>query len=234
MLLNVIHSVRTLLSLLEGDTTLPVPGNPSSEPDNPFRPLSPGGREPNQPSEQESTYRRRIRLAPLLGLEAQLRESLGVVATGPTAPSLAAHALDRTDNDALGWRDAAQTAQPASSTAGKRSAERRREVRSRAASPVIVESEPLFAPGFADKLGAIAFGVGKESRRARAQGTSMAPLPPADGAFLAGPDDPIYLLAALQDEVRALWKEAVDRGLVAGEGPRANVAGGFELPDSAK
>ncbi|KAL8286236.1 hypothetical protein RQP46_004724 [Phenoliferia psychrophenolica] len=273
ILLNVIQTSRTLLSLLDNDTASAPASSlpPSPEPENLFRPLSAGGRtEANHPlalagprNEQESNYRRRVRLAPLLGLEAQLRDSLGVVAAGPSAPSLSAHALDRTATEGtqkLGWRDASPVSNgegaskpygssdedgpggipgsPHSDSTGPRpvngTAARRIQVRSRAGSPNGTESEPMFTPGFAEKLGSIAFGSGKESRRARAQGTKPESHTTPDGQFLAGPEDPIHLLAALKDEVQALWQEAVDRGLIAGEGPKQNKLGGFEVSDSAR
>lgn len=271
ILLNVIQTSRTLLSLLDNDTaSSPSPTPLSSEPDSLFRPLSAGGRtETNHPlllagprNEQESNYRRRVRLAPLLGLEAQLRESLGVVASGPSAASLSAHALDRSVNgegvQKLGWRDASPLTNGGGSPSsfapdedthmgspngqdrdeGARlaagSSSRRHQVRSRAASPAGGESEPLFSPNFAQTLGSFAFGSGKESRRARAQGTKPGTNTSVDGQFLAGPEDPIHLLAALKDEVTALWTETVDRGLIAGEGPKEGTPGGFEITESAR
>ncbi|KAM0755817.1 P-loop containing nucleoside triphosphate hydrolase protein [Meredithblackwellia eburnea MCA 4105] len=294
ILLNIVHTARTLLSILEGDTAasgqssgLDSSSSFSPAPTLSERPLSPSGREipafgaPR--NEQEANYRRRIRLAPLLGLESQLRESLGVIATGPSAGSLSAHAQDRTlageGVQKLDWRDAApvngvndnhyrsNSIDPASPTSNGipnglvagvngsaqgedvvmqngTSAEsgssspttaRRNQVRSRAASPAgVVDNEPLFHPGFAEKLGSIAFGQGKEGRRARAQGTKPTSGTSTDGQFLAGPDDPIHLLAALREEVEDLWKEAVDRGLIAGEGPKSNSPGGLELSESAR
>ncbi|KAK4700379.1 hypothetical protein P7C70_g5868, partial [Phenoliferia sp. Uapishka_3] len=252
ILLNVIQTVRTLLSLLDSDTAAQCATPPSSDPDNLFRPLSAGGREGGHPlssgprNQAEANYRRRVRLAPLLGLEAQLRESLGVIASGPSAPSLLAHSVTGDGIKKLGWRDAAPTLNngnaPTSAYANGGSgpvdgdsvisaegaimvngaSQRRHQVRSRAGSPGGQESEPIFAPGFAEKIGAFAFGSGKESRRARAQGTKTESTTSPDGQFLAGPDDPIHLLAALKEEILALWQETIDRGLIAGEGTRGN------------
>lgn len=270
ILLSIVQSTRALLSLLEGDTAASTALASSTTAPNPFRPMSPGGQDPETlkggpRNEQEANYRRRIRLAPLLGLETQLRDTLGVIASGPSAPSLTAHAIDRSDNNVskLGWRDSVPLEISSFSSADSRNSlqiddrdntssadvrkvekDRRYLVRLRAASPNGVEREPIFAPNFAEKLGTVAFGHGKESRRARAQATTTTPTPAKtngqtvnpDGtlAFVAPPEDPIHLLAALKDEVLSLWNEAVTRGLVAGEGHKEKELGGFEMNESGR
>ncbi|KAI5478457.1 hypothetical protein MNV49_005098 [Pseudohyphozyma bogoriensis] len=276
ILLNILQSVRTLLALLEDDAASPSPTatlpSPDSSAPNPFRPLSPTGRADTTltapRNAQEAAYRRRIRLAPLLGLESQLRDSLGCIAS---TGSMAAHANGNSNEGVqkLGWRDTTPLSEVnnlsyenmsmrSRESSGKsengsslRSEQRAgsapsspgRRHRARPTSGEGLEREPIFAPGFAGKIGLanIAFGSGKEGRRARAQGgangaggaagkSGMNP----DGSYTASPDDPIHLLAALREEVEGVWEEAVGRGLIAGEGERENERGGFDLSESAR
>lgn len=181
-----------------------------------------------------------MRLAPLLALEGKLRETLGVIASGPSAPSVSAHAVEWGQNDSVqspDWIESSMSRKLDGLWINSRAlppTAPRRNIRSRGASP---SSEPIFAPGFAERCGVFGFGSGKESRRAKAQGSARESGATVgdDGAFLAGKDDPIHLLAALKDEISGAWKEAVSRGLVAGEGPlKHRSSAGFEMTESAR
>lgn len=165
---------------------------------------------------------------------------LGAVSTGPSANSFAQAAVLPVDGQ-LEYRDgeAEQAARPASPEV-----RRRDQVRSRAGSPVGAEhDEPMLPQGFKERLGTLAFGNGKESRRAKAQqnghGSSRNSIIDTsmnwtdDGKFLANSEDPIHLVAALRGEVQDLWQEAVSRGLIAGEGPLQGRLGGWEPSESA-
>jgi hypothetical protein len=231
ILLSVCQSVRSLLSLLEEDPD-ELSSNPLDRNDSPFRPTSPGGREPR--SQEEAVSRRRLRLAPFLGLEGPLREALGVIATGPSAASFTAHANDSGSNDKIGWRD------PATTTGDVTPESRGRQARFRAASPNGRDREPMFAPHrLAKKMEALAvLGSGKELRRAKAQGNGRPTASDSNwtegGTFLAGKDDPIHIVAALKTEIQGVWAEAVARGLIAGEGPMQGKEGGYDLAESSR
>lgn len=238
IILNIIQSTQALLSLIEEDTaSIASDADPSTT----RPPLSPGSRDPLAPlTPSESNYRARLRLAPLLGLEGQLREALGVIASGPSALSISAHAVGWGQNDAVQspeWQESKPLSTVEEISVNSRappSVGGRRNIRSRNASP---SREPIFAPGFAEKRGVFGFGNGKESRRAKAQGSARGSgaTMGEDGSFLAGNDDPVHLLAALKDEISGVWKEAISRGLVAGEGPlKGRSYGGFDMPESAR
>ncbi len=201
---------------------------------------------------KESAYRHRLRLSPLLGLESDLRTALGGLAAGPTAPSLVAHAAELAANkdgiQTLRWRDpvVGKEDDPSRSSIdldapnpdGPSANDRLQQLRSRNNSPTTVDREPLFAPRFAEKIGSFAFGNGKDARRAKAQGgeggATNGNALDGNGVYHAGKDDPVHLLAALKDEVMALWQDTVKAGLIMGEGPRQTTQGGFEMTESAK
>jgi len=236
ILLSITRTLEVLLGLLENDAD----------------------QTPDPTKSKESAYRHRLRLSPLLGLESDLRTALGGLAAGPTAPSLVAHAAELAANkdgiQQLSWRDpkASQEqdltrssidldggqAEPGSAN------DRLQQLRSRNNSPTTVDREPLFAPRFAEKVGSFAFGNGKDARRVKAQageggatagnGHGNGDGVDHNGVYHAGKDDPVHLLAALKDEVIALWKDTVKAGLIMGEGLRQTTAGGFEMTESAK
>lgn len=232
ILLSITRTLQVLLSLLEN--------NADQTPD------------PNQ--SKQSAYTHRLRLSPLLGLEADLRTALGGLAAGPTAPSLVAHAAELANNtdgiQTLSWRDPLVGQEQDSSRSsidldgeghdGSSANDRLQQLRSRNNSPTTVDREPLFAPRFAEKIGSFAFGSGKDARRAKAQGgengatNGQSNGVDQDGVYHAGKDDPVHLLAALKDDVTALWQDTVKAGLIMGEGPRQTTQGGFEMTESAK
>lgn len=230
ILLSVTRTLEVLLGLLE---------NNADQTDDPAQ-------------AKESAYRHRLRLSPLLGLETDLRTALGGLAAGPTAPSLVAHAAELANNkdgiQTLSWRDPAPSQDEqdpsrssidlGSEAEGPSANDRLQQLRSRNNSPTTVDREPLFAPQFAEKIGSFAFGNGKDARRAKAQagegGATNGNGVDGNGVYQAGKDDPVHLLAALKDEVTALWQDTVKAGLIMGEGPRQTTQGGFEMTESAK
>ena len=234
ILLNIISTVRTLLALLEE--------NLSAFADATARPLSPGG-QPRSP--EEALAVRRLRLAPLLGLEAPIREMLGAIDAGPSANSYARQGLlpvegqevygDPMSKEEL---DAGRSdTPPAHRKSGSRTG-------SRAGSPAPTDpDEPILPQSYRQRIGQLAFGNSKESRRAKAQlqenGGRNSIVDSSknwteNGIFLANKDDPIHLLEALRPEVESIWGEAVERGLVAGEGPLQGKLGGWQPTDSAR
>lgn len=254
ILLNIVQTTRALLSMLEEDVSSNLANGSnlstqsvSSQSD---RPLSPSGREVGPRNDTEETYRRRVRLAPLLGLESQLREAIGAVTSAGS--SLSAHASDASGSNEgvfkLGWRDVAPVDQDhydttrrnrplsadseSSVVRGEHSRNHQREVRGRTGS-LVGQRDPILAPNFAEHIGSLALGNGKKTR---AQGSMKAstPILQPDGSFMATSDDPIHLFAALKTELQALWKESVSRGLIAGEGPKVEALGGYELSESAR
>lgn len=231
ILLNICSTVRTLLNLLEENVSAD-----SAE----ARPLSPGG-QPRSP--QEALAVRRLRLAPLLGLEAPIREMLGAVNTGPSANSFAQQAVLPVDGQ-LEYGDPISREEV---TAGTRSTSpdtrRKAQNGSRAGSPAPSDAdEPILPQGYRQRIGQLAFGNGKESRRAKAQQgenghhsvVETSKNWAADGTFVAHKDDPIHLVEALRPEVESLWDETVQRGLISGEGPLQGKLGGWEPSESAR
>lgn len=165
---------------------------------------------------------------------------LGAVTSGPSANSFAQQAILPVEGQ-LEYRDG-EGSGPRSSSPELR---RRDQVRSRAGSPATSEhDEPMLPQGFRERIGHLAFGNGKESRRAKAQQNGNGSMRNSivdtslnwteDGKFVAHAEDPIHLVAALRTEIESLWSEAVNQGLVAGEGPLQGRLGGWEPSDSSR
>jgi guanine nucleotide-binding protein subunit alpha len=154
---------------------------------------------------------RRMRLAPLLALEDTLREHLGIVSVhaGASGATFAAHAS--------AGRGVATTKRLGSSDGWR-------------GTPPPSPSHPLAASGFyvrPDKWAALPTtteddetGNGRRAilARSRAPGKS---------------DDPARLISGCSEEIANLWRDAVDQGLIAGEGVNVDGERGAVIAEGA-
>ncbi|SCZ90608.1 BZ3500_MvSof-1268-A1-R1_Chr1-3g02097 [Microbotryum saponariae] len=225
ILLSLVTSVKTLLDVLDRQ---------DANDDTPLfdaRTTQPPLREPKTP--RELAARRRLRLAPFLALEHQLREALDLANTGTGAESIAAHAAAplsaQLHND---YQDKSLVDEVALTL----------NIEHRGAQNSPPPSDPIVPPGrLAQLVSTVGFGTSKDSRRAKAQSATQSPNWTSDGKFFANKDDPIHLVAALKNSIVKLWKEAQARGLVVGvttpgdpsAAPQPVVDGAIELNESS-
>ncbi|GAA5861485.1 hypothetical protein JCM1840_005386 [Sporobolomyces johnsonii] len=240
---SLVTTIKLLLSLLgQGDNVRPANYDDDDDGSSSVESAPSSAPSPQDPL----VHRLRNALAPILGLETSLRETLGGLESGPTAGSLRAHARRHFQDgvEEAAWGDpprpgdVGDRASLCTDKSLKKEHQRRGAGRERLTEgPTPGDGEVLLKP-----LGALAQ---RESPTVRQTGAKAAPAADSqsscatsttlvDVPFAASADDPVRVLEELKEEVDELWKEVVQRGLIAGKGPlEEKLGGGFELSESA-
>ncbi|KAH8926064.1 G-alpha-domain-containing protein [Atractiella rhizophila] len=236
ILLSIVQSVRALLSILES-TSGSGPKASSS------RALD--GSSAKQ-GDADSVLLRRMRLSPVLSLEAGLREKWGVV-SGVSAKSFQGRAEYTAfgtagpfseHNSKPSWRDSSPILSNVTNQAGPNNEEDDEAVFSNGVKLKSSKSKMRVRPIRLDGPDTYVLpskwsGKGEGGLR-KSKSFSNLRKGNSKEQFTADTNDPVNLLITSKDEIKQLWRDCVEKGLIAGEGPNKESVKGTEMTTSAK
>ncbi|KAK4054875.1 hypothetical protein OIV83_000799 [Microbotryomycetes sp. JL201] len=182
-------------------------------------------------SDQDSLGSLRNDLQPVLALEWPLRDALGTV--NSASLSLAGR-LPVEEQLTYGDPEASFSLHEPLKSSGWNGLSNRR------TSDQSVDSEPVVSASFVDRLGSAGFAIGPDmkavvpSTDSRSSSETNRNRNWIRDRFYANPDDPIHVISRKRPEIEALWHNAINRGLIASEGPLEGKPGGWEMGESTK
>ncbi|KAK4058063.1 hypothetical protein OIO90_000802 [Microbotryomycetes sp. JL221] len=183
-------------------------------------------------------------LQPVVALEWPLRDAIGAINSGPSAQSISRVAAVPVDNQELKYGDPEQicTSRTASSSnAGDSTHDQKRRPSAQS-----FESEPFISTSFIDTLGSVACGLGTDLKQTFVATTNSNDSHlsfetnsknrnwTAEGFFYANSQDPIHIISKNRPKIESLWNEAINKGLIAEEGPEQIQQGGLNISDSIR